>query len=64
MRIMGRRQPASSGSVRANHFWRLVIQLRGNKPLIRRGVHRFHSHQDKDAWTLRMLTRPNSAHPH
>lgn len=63
MRIVGRRRPSSGGLEAANGFLHLVIALRGNRPFIPRGVHRFGSYEEKDAWTLRMLTRPSPARP-
>ena len=43
---------------------KLVIALRGNKPYMPRGVYRFHTHEEADAWTLKMLTRPNRGPQH
>jgi hypothetical protein len=37
--------------------------LRAGRPFIPRGVHRFRMHEEKDAWTLKMLARWNPA-PH
>ena len=56
MRVLGKREPGE-GLLRAEGFLKLVIALRGNKPFIPRGVYRFHSHEEKDEWTLKMLTR-------
>jgi hypothetical protein len=56
MKVLGRRKP-SKGLKKADAFLRLVIALRGDKPFIPRGVYRFHSHEEKDAWTMKMLTR-------
>lgn len=36
----------------------LSARLRGDKPFVPKGVHRFTSFEDSDAWLLRMLTRP------
>ena len=57
MKIVGRRKPASGGVMNVNDFLKTVIWLRGNKPFIPKGVYRFRSHDEKDAWTLKMLTR-------
>ena len=57
-KVLGRRRPGKGGLDSANGFLKLVISLRNGKPFIPRGVHRFRSHEEKDAWTLRMLTRP------
>jgi hypothetical protein len=62
-RVVGRRRPSPGGLERANGFLKLVIELRGHRPFIPRGVHRFRSHEEKDAWTMRMITRPTPGHP-
>lgn len=61
MKVIGRRKPGKGGLDSAAGFLKLVISLRNGKPFIPRGVYRFHSHEEKDAWTLRMLTRPTPA---
>ena len=60
MKILGRRKPAV-GLEHANRFLKTVIALRGDKPFVPRGLYRFHSHEEKDEWTLKMLTRPSRA---
>jgi hypothetical protein len=60
---VGCRRPYAGGLEQANGFLKLVIELRGRSPFIPRGVHRFHSHEEKDAWTMSMLTRPTLGHP-
>jgi hypothetical protein len=57
MKIVGRRRPSRGGLEAANGFLKLVIHLRNGKPFVPRGVYRFRSHEEKDAWTLKMLTR-------
>lgn len=57
-KTIGRRGASKGGLQAANGFLKLVISLRGGKPFIPRGVYRFSSHEEKDAWTLKMLTRP------
>ena len=61
IKVIGRRRPGTGGLEAANGFLKLVISLRDGKPFIPRGVYRFNSHQEKDEWTLKMLTRPNHA---
>ena len=56
MRVVGRRKPGK-GLEHADALLKLVIALRGNKPFIPRGIYRFHSHEEKDEWTMKMLTR-------
>ncbi|MBL9169782.1 MAG: hypothetical protein JNN07_18730 [Verrucomicrobiales bacterium] len=62
-KVIGRRRPGKGGLDSANGFLKLVISLRGEKPFIPRGVYRFSSHEEKDAWTLKMLTRPTRVPP-
>ncbi len=57
MKVLGRRRASSGGLEAADNFLKLVIALRNGKPFIPRGVYRFHSHEEKDRWTLKMLTR-------
>ena len=59
MRVLGKRKPGK-GLQYADGLLKLVVALRGNKPFIPRGVYRFHSHEEKDEWTLKMLTRPSN----
>ena len=56
MKVLGRRSPGR-GLQYADGLLKLVLELRGGKPFIPKGVYRFHSHEEKDAWTLKMLTR-------
>ena len=56
MKVLGRRSPGQ-GLQYADGLLKLVLELRGDKPFIPKGVYRFHSHEEKDAWTLKMLTR-------
>jgi hypothetical protein len=63
MRVVGRRPPGTGGLEAANGFLHLVIALRGHRPFIPRGVHRFRSYEEKDAWTLKTLTRPSPDRP-
>ena len=37
----------------------LSVALRGDKPFVPKGVHRFRSFEESDAWLLRMMTRPS-----
>jgi hypothetical protein len=63
MRVLGRRKKYSGGLEGADGFLKLVITLRGDKPFMPCGVYRFKSHEEADAWTLKMLTRPRPALP-
>lgn len=57
MKVLGHRMGSTTGLEAADGFLKLAIELRGNKPFIPRGVYRFKSHEELDAWTLKMLTR-------
>jgi hypothetical protein len=35
----------------------LALRLRGDKPFIPKGVHRFATFEESDAWSMTMLTR-------
>jgi hypothetical protein len=41
----------------ANGFLKLVIELRGKRPFVPRGVYRFKSNEESDAWFRRMVSR-------
>jgi hypothetical protein len=60
MKIVGKRRPHRGGVEKAAGFLELVIALRGKKPFIPKGVHRFKSFEESEAWTLKMLTRPRN----
>jgi hypothetical protein len=57
MKVLGRRRWAQ-GLAATAPLLRLVLQLRGNKPFLPKGVHRFRSFEESEEWTLKMLTRP------
>jgi hypothetical protein len=57
MKVIGKRKPSSGGILAANGFLEMVIKLRGNKPFLPRGVYRFRTHEEKDEWTRKMLSR-------
>jgi len=57
MKVVGKRQRSQRGLQAADGFLKLVGTLREGRPFIPRGVHRFRTHEEKDAWTLKMLNR-------
>lgn len=57
MKVVGRRRWAQ-GLVASAPLLRLVLQLRGHKPFLPKGVYRFRSFEESEEWTLRMLARP------
>jgi hypothetical protein len=57
MKVVGRKQTAKGGLEAASGFLDMVIALRGNKPFIPRGVHRFKSFEESNEWSIKMMTR-------
>ena len=62
MKVVGRRQ-WRGGLAAAAGLLELSLRLRGDKPFIPKGVHRFASFEESDAWSLTMLTRPRKPAP-
>ena len=61
IRVVGRRKPSnyhSGGLKAADGFLKMVNVLRAGQPFIPCGVYRFKTHEELDAWTMKMLTRP------
>ena len=56
MKVVGRRRWAP-GLVASAPLLKLALQLRGRKPFLPKGVHRFRSFEESEEWTLRMLAR-------
>ena len=57
IKILGRRTANETGLPAAAKFLDMVIALRGDKPFIPRGVHRFSSFEESQAWSIRMMAR-------
>ena len=57
IKVLGRRTARETGLPAAAKFLDMVIALRGDKPFIPRGVHRFSSFEESQAWSIRMMTR-------
>jgi hypothetical protein len=58
VKTVGRRRPSCGGLVAAASLLDLVVVLRGDRPFIPKGVHRFDSFEDSAAWSLQMMARP------
>ena len=57
MKVVGRRG-RPKGVLKADaDFLQLVIALRGNKPFIPKGVHRYKTHEEANAWSIKMMAR-------
>ncbi len=64
MKVVGRKAKPKGGLEAADGLLRLVIALRGNKPFIPKGVHRFKTFEEAQAWSIKMMARrPNPAPP-
>ncbi len=57
MKVVGRQGRLKGGLIAAAAFLELVVALRGRKPFIPKGVHRFKSFEEANAWNLRMMAR-------
>lgn len=57
MKVVGRKGRVQSGLVHADAMQRLTLELRRGKPFMPKGVFRFKTFEEADAWKLRMLTR-------
>ena len=57
MKVFGRKGKPKVNLETANGFLKLMRTLRGNRPFIPKGVWRFKTSAEADAWTLRMITR-------
>lgn len=60
VKTVGRRTPGRGGLEKSAALLELTVQLRGDKPFIPRGVYRFKSFEESDAWAMRMMTRRSS----
>jgi len=60
MKVVGRRGNAKVDVVTFDPMQRAYQELRRGRPFIPKGVWRFKSFEDADAWLIQMLTRaPN-----
>jgi hypothetical protein len=57
MKVVGRQGEPKGGLAAMDGFFKMVIGLRGSKPFLPKGVHRFRSFDEADEWKLRMITR-------
>jgi len=57
VKILGRRAAHETGLPAAAKSLDMVVALRGNKPFIPRGVHRFSTFEESQAWSIRMMAR-------
>ncbi len=57
MKMIGRRKPTKASVLNIDGMQRLANTLRGSRPFIPKGVWRFKTFEEADAWSLRMMTR-------
>ena len=63
IRIVGRRASGGSGFPAAAAFLDMVVALRGGKPFIPKGVHRFSTFEESQAWSIRMMASRRNPGP-
>ena len=56
MKVVGSRR-SRGGLLRAAPFLQLIVLLRGKKPFIPKGVHRFSSFEESQRWSIKMMAR-------
>ena len=57
MKVVGRKGKAKADVLAIDGMQRLANNLRADKPFIPKGVWRFKTFEEADAWSLRMMTR-------
>jgi hypothetical protein len=56
-KVVGKLKESTFDFKKVNDFLKMIIAIRGSQPFIPKGVHKFKSHEEAQAWTLKMLTR-------
>jgi hypothetical protein len=65
IKIIGRKEQKQKGLQSAAPFLELVLRIRGNKPFIPKGIHRFHSFEESAQWSIQMMAgQPNPDRRH
>ena len=64
VKTLGRRGVRRPGLPAAEKFLEMVIALRGDKPFIPRGVHRFSTFEESHRWSIRMMARQRNPDRH
>jgi hypothetical protein len=57
LKIVGRQGNYCYDLESGKDFLQLVIDLRGNRPFLPKGVHRFKSFEESNLWSIQMMTR-------
>ena len=56
IKIVGRKT-TQTGLSATNNLLKLVIALRGNRPFIPKGIHRFKTFEEAQQWSIKMMAR-------
>jgi hypothetical protein len=65
IKLLGRAGSEKKGLHAAAPFLELVLRIRGNKPFIPKGIHRFHSFEESAQWSIQMMAgQPNPDRRH
>ena len=56
-KVVGRRRPGTVDLVKARPFFEFAASIRRPKHFVPRGVYRFKTFEEADAWHLKMITR-------
>jgi hypothetical protein len=56
-KVLGRRR-LPGGFAGAKPLLELAVELRRDRPFVPRGLHRFATFEESEAWLLAMMTRP------
>jgi hypothetical protein len=60
MKVLGHRREPQPSRDNMEAIQKLAVDLRGPRRLfVPKGVYRFKSHEEADAWLMKMLTRPS-----
>ncbi len=57
MKVVGRRKEPVATLAKMDPFFRLCRVLAKGRPFIPKGVHRFKTFEEADAWQMKMITR-------
>ncbi len=63
MKVVGRKRKKTYTREEIDGFLELVIALRGKKPFIPKGVHRFTSFRESNEWSIKMMARASNQDP-
>jgi hypothetical protein len=62
MKVIGRKGKPRIDVTTIDSSQKLANDLRKGRPFMPKGLWRFRSHEEADAWKLKMLTRPWTRH--